>query len=112
MDESFFISQLIAVVAVVICLLYLANKFIEYMYKRKERPKTTSVKCPANGEYLKDFELASGHCVSCKTKKVCIDSILKNFIKSDENAKDKFIKCPVCGTMNSLGKGCSKCNKK
>lgn len=51
----------------IICFLIFIIKYFFTMryYKRKERPKTTTVICPITKEPLKDFELFNGRCSRC-----------------------------------------------
>lgn len=55
-------------------------------YRRKERPKTTVVKCPVDGHKLKDYELFNGHCLHCIHKDDC-----KNKITGNDNSSSKKV---------------------
>lgn len=55
----------------VLCALFLIAKKLDMWYSRKEKPKTTDVKCPFDGKKLKDYELFFGHCKSCPLRPSC-----------------------------------------
>lgn len=80
MNESIFIIQLMFVVGAVWLGLKYADKAIEEMYKRKGRPKNTKTKCPVSNNFLKDFELVNGHCVSCVTKGKCAMKMAEDYV--------------------------------
>lgn len=55
----------------VLCALFFIAKKIDMWYNKKEKPKTTEVRCPFDGKKLKDYELFFGHCKSCPLRSSC-----------------------------------------
>jgi hypothetical protein len=66
-----------------LAILYLIDKLM--YYNRKKKTKISHVKCPVFDRMLRDFEVMNGHCVQCRTKKLCSEDIARqNKPASDE----------------------------
>jgi hypothetical protein len=69
MNPLEYISDLVAWLTVIICLLFVIAKKIDAMYENKDKPRNTVIHCPVSDSLLKDYEVFSGHCFKCPVEK-------------------------------------------